>query len=77
MGLVAVAAVLAWFGRRAGPTPAETKPVAPGMLAETGLIDGAPRLALLRTDAGDPPEERRILPPTSRSTLKTKEQPPP
>jgi hypothetical protein len=76
MGLVAAAAVLAWFGRRAGPTPADAEPITPGIVPDTGPIDGAPHLALLRADAGDPPEERRILPPTRRSTLKTKEPPP-
>jgi len=77
MGLAAVAAVLAWFGRRPRPAPADAEPGPPAIGPEAELSDGVPHLALVRADAGAPPEERRILPPTRRSTLKTKEQPPP
>ena len=77
MGLAAAAALLAWRGRRGRLAAADADPV-PGATQPAAEVDDAlPRLALLRSDAGDPSKERRILPPTRRSTLKTKEPPPP
>lgn len=49
MGLAALAALLAWSGRR-------------GRWG-IGVADGDPDPALVRTDVADSPEERRILPP--------------
>jgi hypothetical protein len=49
MGLVALAGLAAWFGRRRGPDDA-----APAV----------PRLSVLRSEAADARKERRILPPT-------------
>jgi len=64
MGLAAMAALLAWFTRRRGPDglPDQGGVGAPAVEAEPS--DGLPRLSLLRAEVGDPPEERRILPPT-------------
>jgi len=49
MGLVALAGLAAWFGRRRGPDHE-----APAL----------PRLSVLRSEAADARKERRILPPT-------------
>jgi len=49
MGLVALAGLAAWFGRRRGPDDD-----APAV----------PRLSVLRSEATDARKERRILPPT-------------
>ena len=64
MGLVALAGLAAWFGRRRGPEHDE--PI--GAEAPDALEDmapqGGPRLSVLRVEANDAREERRILPPT-------------
>jgi len=52
MGLAALAGLGAWYGRR---RPPDDDPAAMG---------DAPRLSVLRIDAADAQEERRILPPT-------------
>lgn len=64
MGLAALAGLAAWFGRRRGPEgdePVEAElPEAPEGMA----TEGGPRLSLLRVEANDARNERRILPPT-------------
>jgi hypothetical protein len=76
MGLAAVAALLAWFGRRPRPgsddvagelpveLPVELPFALPVALPGTELPGAIPHLALLRADTEGPSEERRILPPT-------------
>nr|MDP9467569.1 OB-fold nucleic acid binding domain-containing protein [Chloroflexota bacterium] len=63
MGVAALAALAAWFGRPRRPDDdaARDDPV-PGVL-EIEAGPPGPRLALLRIDAADAQEERRILPP--------------
>jgi hypothetical protein len=63
MGVVALAALAAWFGRRRlgmGDPTAERDPAAPEPAPDASL----PHLSLLRIEAEEAPEERRILPPT-------------
>jgi cell division septation protein DedD len=64
MGLVALAGLAAWFGRRRGPEHDE--PIGPEMpdALEDIASPGGPRLSVLRVAANDAQEERRILPPT-------------
>jgi hypothetical protein len=57
MGLAALAGLAAWFGRRRGPD--DDQP-----MAEDGPQQGGPRLSVLRVEADDARNERRILPPT-------------
>ena len=64
MGLAAVAALMAWLGRRGRPTHAAADADPVGAVLGGEPADGVPRLSLLRVDAAAPPEERRILPPT-------------
>jgi hypothetical protein len=52
MGLAALAGLGAWYGRR---RPPDDDPAA---------MEDAPRLSVLRNEAADAQEERRILPPT-------------
>ncbi|MEX0626847.1 MAG: lamin tail domain-containing protein [Chloroflexota bacterium] len=64
MGLAALAGLAAWFGRRRGPDgdqpiDAELPEAHEGMAAQ-----GGPRLSVLRVEANDARNERRILPPT-------------
>ncbi|MDQ2854439.1 MAG: lamin tail domain-containing protein [Chloroflexota bacterium] len=63
MGVAALAALAAWFGRRRRPD--ETWPAADPSFGstESEATRGAPRLSLLRVEAEDAQEERRILPP--------------
>jgi hypothetical protein len=57
MGLAALAGLAAWFGRRRGPD--DDQPI-----AEDEPQGGVPRLSVLRVEADDARNERRILPPT-------------
>jgi DNA/RNA endonuclease YhcR with UshA esterase domain len=57
MGLAALAGLAAWFGRRRGPD--DDQP-----MAEDQPQGGVPRLSVLRVEADDARNERRILPPT-------------
>jgi len=64
MGLAALAGLAAWFSRRRGPDgdpPIGTE--APDAI-EPGDVQAAPRLSVLRIEANDAQNERRILPPT-------------
>jgi hypothetical protein len=64
MGLAALAALVAWFGRRGRPGGATSSDeLAPGV-PETEATPPVPHLSLLRIEVADAPEERRILPPT-------------
>ena len=67
MGLAALAGVAAWFGRRRDPEDdppgAMDVPDAPDAPAG-GDLPGKPRLSVLRLEAADARNERRILPPT-------------
>lgn len=63
IGLAALAALAAWFGRRrigGGQPSAEREPAVPEPATEAPL----PHLSLLRVDVPEAQEERRILPPT-------------
>jgi hypothetical protein len=64
IGLAALAGLAAWFGRRRGPE--DEQPV--GAEAPDGLegvaTQAGPRLSVLRLEANDARNERRILPPT-------------
>jgi hypothetical protein len=64
MGLAALAGLAAWFGRRRGPE--HDAPIGAEMpdALEDAAPNGGPRLSVLRVEANDAQEERRILPPT-------------
>lgn len=64
MGLAALAGLAAWFGRRRGPD--DDQPIGaevPDRL-ESVATQAGPRLSVLRVEANDARNERRILPPT-------------
>ena len=64
MGLAALAGLAAWFTRRRRPHGSATiVGLAPGAIEPDPSAPG-PHLALVRDDAPDAQEERRILPPT-------------
>lgn len=64
IGLAALAGLAAWFARRRRPdAPIPLADVVPGAI-ELGSMPATPHLALVRGDAPDAQEERRILPPT-------------
>jgi hypothetical protein len=67
MGLAALAGLGAWFGRRRTPDdepPATEEAGQVGEDLETSGRLASPRLSVLRAEAADAQEERRILPPT-------------
>jgi hypothetical protein len=64
MGLAALAGLAAWFSRRRGPD--DDPPIgadAPDDVEPAG-VQAIPRLSVLRIEANDAQNERRILPPT-------------
>jgi hypothetical protein len=63
MGLAALAALAAWFGRRTRPDPPLADAEQGDAVPEAPLPDSVPRLAVLRPDAPAARKERRILPP--------------
>jgi hypothetical protein len=63
MGLAALAGLAAWFGRRRGPD-GDVPVVAEPRALEQAAAQGIPRLSVLRAEANDAQNERRILPPT-------------
>lgn len=62
MGLAAIAALVAWFARRRPGDDPPSANQAPAAL-ETEAVPASPHLSLLRPEAGDAQDERRILPP--------------
>jgi hypothetical protein len=67
MGLAALAGLGAWYGRRRPPDddPAVSEDGRElGEQLESTALPASPRLSVLRSEAADAREERRILPPT-------------
>jgi hypothetical protein len=64
MGLAALAGLAAWYGRRRGPDDDEPMGVERPEALDGVVPPGAPRLSVLRVEADDARNERRILPPT-------------
>ena len=63
LGLAALAALAAWFGRRRRPGEAWPSSDSSISRLESEVSPASPRLSLLRVEAEEAQEERRILPP--------------
>ena len=64
MGLAALAGLAAWFSRRRGPDDDQPFGAELPELSDEAATQAGPRLSVLRVEADDAREERRILPPT-------------
>jgi hypothetical protein len=64
MGLGALAGLAAWFGRRRGPDDDQPNGMEVPDPLESLATQAGPRLSVLRVEANDARNERRILPPT-------------